>query len=127
MALTRRAAIVALVGVLAVFVVPLAGATVLIVEGALLLGIVIDLSLAGSVRARDGQRHTPERVAQVDGAIGGREEMERGRGGGRRQGLGQQLGRIVLGGNGRGRTQQQGAGQGGCDQGASSHGSPRIV
>ena len=51
MALTRRTAIIALAGVLVVFVYPLRGYMVLIVEGALLLGIVADLALAGSVRA----------------------------------------------------------------------------
>ena len=67
MALTRRAAIVALVGVLAVFVVPLAGATVLIVEGLLVLGIVIDLSFAGSVRSLEVTRSgdTARRLDEV--------------------------------------------------------------
>ncbi len=67
MALTRRAAIVALVGVLAVFVVPLAGATVLIVEGALLLGVVIDLAFAGNVRALEVKRSgdTARRLDEV--------------------------------------------------------------
>ena len=49
------------------------------------------------------RQRAPERVAQVDGAVGGHEEMERGRGRGRGQGLGQQLRRIVLGDDGRGR------------------------
>ncbi len=51
MALTRRTALIALVGVLVVFVDPLHGYMVLIVEGALVIGIVTDLALAGSVRA----------------------------------------------------------------------------
>ena len=51
MALTRRAAFIALAGVLLVFVYPLRGYMVLIVEGALVVGIVADLALAGSVRA----------------------------------------------------------------------------
>src|SRR5437868_6028416 len=66
-ALTRRAAIVAFVGVLAVFVVPLAGATVLIVEGLLVLGIVVDLCLAGSVRSLEVRRSgdTARRLDEV--------------------------------------------------------------
>jgi uncharacterized protein (DUF58 family) len=51
MALTRRTAILALAGVLVVFIYPLHGYMVLIVEGALLLGVIADLALAGSVRA----------------------------------------------------------------------------
>lgn len=51
MALTRRAAIVALVGVFVVFVAPLHGWMVLYAEGALLLGIIVDLALAGSVHS----------------------------------------------------------------------------
>jgi uncharacterized protein (DUF58 family) len=50
-ALTRRAAIVALVGVFVVFVAPLHGWMVLYAEGALLLGIIVDLALAGSVHS----------------------------------------------------------------------------
>jgi uncharacterized protein (DUF58 family) len=51
MALTRRAGLVALVGVLLVFVAPLNGLMVAIIEGALAIGVVVDLALAGSVRA----------------------------------------------------------------------------
>jgi uncharacterized protein (DUF58 family) len=58
MALTGRAALVALVGVLAVFVQPWHGRTLLVVEGCLAAAIVADLALAGSVRSlyvtRDG-------------------------------------------------------------------------
>jgi len=56
-ALTRRAAIVALCGVVLVFVAPLRGWTVLFVEGLLLVGIVFDLLLAGSVRALQVSRY----------------------------------------------------------------------
>ena len=67
MALTRRTAIVALVGVLVVFVYPLRGYMVLIVEGALALGIVADLALAGSVRALRVSRYgdTARRLDEV--------------------------------------------------------------
>ncbi len=67
MALTRRAAIVALAGVLVVFVYPLHGYMVLIVEGALVLGIVADLALAGSVRALRVSRYgdTARRLDEV--------------------------------------------------------------
>lgn len=57
MALTPRAAIVALFGVLLVFVAPLGGLMVLLVEGLLLLGVVFDLMLAGSVRALQVSRY----------------------------------------------------------------------
>jgi uncharacterized protein (DUF58 family) len=69
MALTRRAAVAALCGVLVVFVVPLGGWMPLIIEVALLLGVVFDLSMAGSVRALqvsrygDTARRLDERVA----------------------------------------------------------------
>jgi uncharacterized protein (DUF58 family) len=56
-ALTRRAAVVALCGVLLVFAAPLGGWMPLIVELALLLGIVFDLSTAGSVRALQVSRY----------------------------------------------------------------------
>ncbi len=67
MALTRRAAIVALAGVLVVFAYPLHGYMVLIVEGALVLGIVADLALAGSVRALRVSRYgdTARRLDEV--------------------------------------------------------------
>jgi uncharacterized protein (DUF58 family) len=67
MALTRRAAIVALAGVLLVFIYPLHGYMVLIVEGALVLGIVADLALAGSVRALRVSRYgdTARRLDEV--------------------------------------------------------------
>jgi uncharacterized protein (DUF58 family) len=66
-ALTRRAAVVALVGVLVVFVYPLHGYMVLIVEGALVLGIIADLALAGSVRALRVSRYgdTARRLDEV--------------------------------------------------------------
>jgi uncharacterized protein (DUF58 family) len=57
MALTRRAAIVALCGALVVFVAPLDGWMLLFVESALLLGIVFDLLMAGSVRALQVSRY----------------------------------------------------------------------
>jgi uncharacterized protein (DUF58 family) len=57
MALTRRAAIVALIGVFVVFVVPLDGWMVLFTEGALAVGIAVDLLLAGSVRSLEVSRH----------------------------------------------------------------------
>ncbi len=56
MALTRRAAIVALAGVFVVFFAPLGGCMIYVVEGALLVGIVVDLLLAGSVRALEVSR-----------------------------------------------------------------------
>jgi uncharacterized protein (DUF58 family) len=67
MALTRRAAIVALVGVLVVFIAPLRGMTVLIVEGALVVAIGFDLALAGSVRALEVSRYgdTARRLDEV--------------------------------------------------------------
>jgi uncharacterized protein (DUF58 family) len=66
-ALTRRTAVVALVGVLVVFVYPLRGYMVLIVEGALVLGIVADLALAGSVRGLRVSRYgdTARRLDEV--------------------------------------------------------------
>jgi uncharacterized protein (DUF58 family) len=66
-ALTRRAAIVALVGVLIVFIAPLRGMTVLIVEGALVVAIGFDLALAGSVRALEISRYgdTARRLDEV--------------------------------------------------------------
>jgi uncharacterized protein (DUF58 family) len=66
-ALTRRAAIVALVGVLVVFVAPLHGYMVLVVEGALLLGVIVDLTLAGSVRNLEVSRYgdTARRLDEV--------------------------------------------------------------
>ncbi len=51
MALTRRAAIVAFAGVFVVFVAPLRGLMVAFVAAALIVGVVIDLALAGSVHA----------------------------------------------------------------------------
>ena len=67
MALTRRAAIVALVGVLVVFIAPLRGVTVLIVEGALVVAIGFDLALAGSVRTLEISRYgdTARRLDEV--------------------------------------------------------------
>jgi uncharacterized protein (DUF58 family) len=67
MALTRRAAIVALVGVLVVFIAPLRGVTVLIVEGALVVAIGFDLALAGSVRSLEVSRYgdTARRLDEV--------------------------------------------------------------
>jgi uncharacterized protein (DUF58 family) len=67
MSLTRRAALVALAGVLVVFVYPLRGYMVLIVEGALVMGIVADLALAGSVRALRVSRYgdTARRLDEV--------------------------------------------------------------
>jgi uncharacterized protein (DUF58 family) len=66
-ALTRRAAIVALVCVLVVFVAPLHGFSIVIVEGLLIVGIVIDLALAGSVRALEVSRYgdTARRLDEV--------------------------------------------------------------
>jgi uncharacterized protein (DUF58 family) len=66
-ALTRRAAIVALVGVLVVFVAPLHGFSIVIVEGLLIVGIVVDLALAGSVRALEVSRYgdTARRLDEV--------------------------------------------------------------
>jgi uncharacterized protein (DUF58 family) len=66
-ALTRRAAIVALIGVLAVFVAPVRGVTVLVVEGLLVVGIAVDLALAGSVRALEVSRYgdTARRLDEV--------------------------------------------------------------
>jgi uncharacterized protein (DUF58 family) len=71
MALTRRAALVALCGVLLVFVAPLGGWMPLIVEVALLIGIVFDLAMAGSVRALQVSRYgdTARRLDE-DVAIG---------------------------------------------------------
>ncbi len=67
MSLTRRAALIALAGVLVVFVYPLRGYMVLIVEGALAIGIVADLALAGSVRALRVSRYgdTARRLDEV--------------------------------------------------------------
>ncbi len=67
MSLTRRAAVVALAGVLVVFVYPLRGYMVLIVEGALAIGIVADLAWAGSVRALRVSRYgdTARRLDEV--------------------------------------------------------------
>jgi uncharacterized protein (DUF58 family) len=67
MSLTRRAALIALAGVLVVFVDPLRGYMVLIVEGALVIGIVADLALAGSVRALRVSRYgdTARRLDEV--------------------------------------------------------------
>jgi uncharacterized protein (DUF58 family) len=66
-ALTRRTAFIALAGVLVVFVYPLRGYMVLIVEGALALGIIADLALAGSVRALRVSRYgdTARRLDEV--------------------------------------------------------------
>jgi uncharacterized protein (DUF58 family) len=66
-ALTRRTALIALAGVLVVFIYPLRGYMVLIVEGALALGIVADLALAGSVRALRVSRYgdTARRLDEV--------------------------------------------------------------
>mgnify|MGYP001548254146 CR=1 FL=1 len=57
MALTRRTAVAALTGVFVVFVVPLHGWMVLFTEGLLVLGIVVDLACAGSVRALEVSRY----------------------------------------------------------------------
>ena len=57
MALTRRAGIVALVGVFVVFVAPLGGWMVVYTEGALLIGVIFDLLLAGSVRRLQVSRY----------------------------------------------------------------------
>ncbi|MGH8890895.1 MAG: DUF58 domain-containing protein [Acidothermaceae bacterium] len=57
MALTRRAALFALVGVFVVFVAPLHGWMVLYTEGLLAAAIVVDVTLAGSVRALDVSRY----------------------------------------------------------------------
>ena len=67
MALTRRTALIALAGALVVFVYPLHGYMVLVVEGALVLGIVADLALAGSVRALRVSRYgdTARRLDEV--------------------------------------------------------------
>jgi uncharacterized protein (DUF58 family) len=67
MSLTRRTAFIALAGVLVVFVYPLHGYMVLIVEGALAVGIVADLGLAGSVRALRVSRYgdTARRLDEV--------------------------------------------------------------
>ncbi|MDQ1486152.1 MAG: hypothetical protein QOJ62_1845 [Actinomycetota bacterium] len=69
MAVTRRAAIVALLGVFVVFIAPLRGLTVLLVEGGLLIAIVLDISLAGSVRALRVSRYgdTARRLDDVAG------------------------------------------------------------
>jgi len=66
-ALTRRAALVALAGVLVVFSYPLHGSMVLIVEGVLAVGIIADLALAGSVRALQVSRFgdTARRLDEV--------------------------------------------------------------
>jgi uncharacterized protein (DUF58 family) len=66
-ALTRRAAIVALIGVLVVFLAPLHGISILLVEGLLVVGIVVDLALAGSVRALEVSRYgdTARRLDEV--------------------------------------------------------------
>jgi uncharacterized protein (DUF58 family) len=56
-ALTRRAAAVALAGVLLVFVAPLHGWMVVLAEGALAVGIVVDLLLAGSVQSLQVSRY----------------------------------------------------------------------
>ena len=85
----------------------------------------VDHDIALGLGAGDGQRLAAEGVAQVDGAVSGSQEMERRGGGGRRQGLRQQLRRVVLG-TCHGRcAQQECAGQGNCEQRTSSHGSPR--
>ncbi len=68
MALTARAALVALCGVLLVFVAPLGGLMVLFVEGLLLLGIVFDLMLAGSVRALHVSRYG-DTARQLDESV----------------------------------------------------------
>ncbi|HEY5049360.1 MAG TPA: DUF58 domain-containing protein, partial [Acidothermaceae bacterium] len=67
MSLTRRTALIALAGVLVVFVYPLRGYMVLIVEGALAIGIIADLALAGSVRALRVSRYgdTARRLDEV--------------------------------------------------------------
>src|SRR6202051_645097 len=67
MSLTRRAAFIALAGVLVVFVYPLRGYMVLIVERPLAIGIVADLALAGSVRALEVSRYgdTARRLDEV--------------------------------------------------------------
>ena len=67
MALTRRAAIIALVGVLVVFVAPLHGFSIVIIEGLLIVGIAVDLALAGSVRALEVSRYgdTARRLDEV--------------------------------------------------------------
>jgi uncharacterized protein (DUF58 family) len=67
MSLTRRTALIALAGVLLVFVYPLRGYMVLIVEGALAAGIAVDLALAGSVRALRVSRYgdTARRLDEV--------------------------------------------------------------
>jgi len=57
MALTRRAALFALIGVFVVFVAPLHGWMVLYTEGVLVAAIALDLALAGSVRALDVSRY----------------------------------------------------------------------
>jgi len=57
MALTRRAALVALAGVFVVFIAPLDGWMILFTEGALAVGVVVDLVLAGSVRMLEVSRY----------------------------------------------------------------------
>jgi uncharacterized protein (DUF58 family) len=56
MALTGRAALFALIGVLIVFVVPLGGVTVLVVGGVLAILVVTDVALAASPRAVSFER-----------------------------------------------------------------------
>lgn len=50
MAITARAGLIALAGVLLVFGWPAGGATIALVEGLLLVGVIVDVVLAGSVR-----------------------------------------------------------------------------
>jgi uncharacterized protein (DUF58 family) len=59
MAITGRAAAAALLGVVLALVSPRPVATVLVVDGAILVGIAIDLLLAGSVRALSFSRRGP--------------------------------------------------------------------
>ncbi len=62
MALTGRAGLLGLLGALLVLAAPLGGAMLLLVEGALLVGVLVDLARAGAVRplliARAGPRGT---------------------------------------------------------------------
>ena len=50
MTLTARTGMIALLGVLLVFVAPLGGLSLLLIEGALLVGVGLDVLLAGRVR-----------------------------------------------------------------------------
>jgi uncharacterized protein (DUF58 family) len=70
-ALTRRAALVALVGVLVVFAVPWDGWTIYLVEGVLALAVAVDLALAGSVRALQVSRSgdTARRLDEVSEVV----------------------------------------------------------